>query len=75
MFDRFKKLHLGDKPVVEVDVEAVAAEEEGRDEPSTEVATKLCGSCHHRQTTKCLLNGGIMKPNDYCSGHTKREKG
>ncbi len=55
MWKKDKKLQLGDEPT----------------EPTEEVAKKLCGSCKHRQTTKCLLNGGVMAPNDYCSQHTE----
>ncbi len=61
MSERKKKLYLGDESKAKPAVS----------QPTKEVVQKLCGSCRHRQTTKCLLNGGVMAPDDYCSQHTE----
>lgn len=70
MFDIFKK---DDKPQFKP-LEIIPLVDGGEEkvkptEPTEEVAKKLCGCCRHRQTTKCLLNGGVMSPDDYCSQH------
>lgn len=30
----------------------------------------MCNQCTHRPETKCLLNGQIMQPSDFCSQHS-----